>query len=159
MGPCDQWACNRCSARKSGTENLNANLVCSFMYLKLETSYHRYVQENGVHVLGICYGMQLLVQKLGGEVTEGEKQEYGKMEIEVAKESALYDADDVGGHQTVWMSHGDEAVRLPDGFEVVARSTQGTLAGIEDRTRRFYGLQYHPEVLSFCLEQLHLLFL
>ncbi|XP_078148399.1 GMP synthase (glutamine-hydrolyzing), putative / glutamine amidotransferase [Carex rostrata] len=106
----------------------------------------RYVQENGVHVLGICYGMQLLVQKLGGEVTEGEKQEYGKMEIEVAKESALYDADDVGGHQTVWMSHGDEAVRLPDGFEVVARSTQGALAGIEDRTRRFYGLQYHPEV-------------
>ncbi|KAJ4773686.1 GMP synthase [glutamine-hydrolyzing] [Rhynchospora pubera] len=105
-----------------------------------------YVQENGVHVLGICYGMQLLVQKLGGVVDVGEKQEYGKMEIEVQKESALYAADEVGGHQTVWMSHGDEAVKLPPGFEVVARSTQGAVAGIEDRKRHFYGLQYHPEV-------------
>jgi GMP synthase (glutamine-hydrolysing) A subunit len=106
-----------------------------------------------VHVLGICYGMQLLVQKLGGEVTVGDAQEYGKMEIEVGKESALYAADEVGGHQTVWMSHGDEAVRLPDGFEVVARSTQGAVAGIEDRKRRFYGLQYHPEVSNYCLEE------
>lgn len=109
------------------------------------------MQENDVHVLGICYGMQLLVQKLGGEVTVGEKQEYGKMEIEVGKGSALYGADEVGGHQTVWMSHGDEAISLPDGFEVVARSTQGAVAGIEDRKRRFYGLQYHPEVPNLCL--------
>lgn len=107
------------------------------------------MQENGVHVLGICYGMQLLVQKLGGEVAVGEKQEYGKMEIEVGNKSSLYGRDEVGGHQTVWMSHGDEAVRLPDGFEVVARSTQGAMAAIEDSKRRFYGLQYHPEVQVF----------
>lgn len=88
--------------------------------------------------------MQLLVQKLGGEVRVGEKQEYGKMEIFGMKEGS-----DLGlgsEKQVVWMSHGDEAARLPDGFEVVAQSVQGTIAAVEDKERGFYGLQYHPEV-------------
>uniref|UniRef100_A0A1D1YQY3 GMP synthase [glutamine-hydrolyzing] n=1 Tax=Anthurium amnicola TaxID=1678845 RepID=A0A1D1YQY3_9ARAE len=106
----------------------------------------RYVEENGVFVLGICYGMQLIVQKLGGEVRVGEKQEYGKMEITVEREGGLFRSDDVGASQSVWMSHGDEAVALPEGFLVVARSRQGSVAAVENPTRRFYGLQYHPEV-------------
>lgn len=98
-------------------------------------------------VLGICYGMQLIVQKLEGVVAVGEKQEYGKMEIAVPEgEWGLYGPEAIGGHQTVWMSHGDEAVKLPEGFTVVARSLQGSVAAIENRSRRFYGLQYHPEV-------------
>ncbi|CAB4310346.1 unnamed protein product [Prunus armeniaca] len=88
-----------------------------------------WAEANGVFVLGVCYGLQLIVQRLGGEVRVGEKQEYGRMEIEV-----------------VWMSHGDEVAKLPDGFEVVARSQQGSVAAIESPIRRFYGLQYHPEV-------------
>ncbi|KAF9600645.1 hypothetical protein IFM89_011228 [Coptis chinensis] len=80
-----------------------------------------YVEKNGVFVLGICYGLQLVVQKLGGEVKVGER-------------------------QYVWMSHGDEVVNLPTGFSVVARSQQGSVAAIENSTRKFYGLQYHPEV-------------
>jgi GMP synthase (glutamine-hydrolysing) len=101
----------------------------------------------GAHVLGVCYGMQLLVQSLGGAVEAGEKQEYGKMEVEVtARSSALYGEGEVGKRQTVWMSHGDEVVRLPEGFEVVARSVQGAVAAVENREKRFYGLQYHPEV-------------
>ncbi|KAL6640073.1 hypothetical protein ACP70R_015826 [Stipagrostis hirtigluma subsp. patula] len=101
----------------------------------------------GAHVLGVCYGMQLLVQSLGGAVEAGERQEYGKMDIEVtAPTSALYGEGEVAKRQTVWMSHGDEVVRLPEGFEVVARSLQGAVAAIENRERRFYGLQYHPEV-------------
>ncbi|KAA3468936.1 GMP synthase [glutamine-hydrolyzing]-like [Gossypium australe] len=79
-----------------------------------------WAQSNGVFVLGICYGLHLLVQRLGGEVRVGEKQEYGRMEIETAT--------------------------LPNGFEVVARSQQGAVAAVEDKDRRFYGLQYHPEV-------------
>ncbi|XP_042407476.1 GMP synthase [glutamine-hydrolyzing]-like [Zingiber officinale] len=105
-----------------------------------------YAEENGVFVLGICYGMQLIVQKLGGVVDVGEKQEYGKMEIAVEGEWGLYGAEAAGGHQVVWMSHGDEAVKLPEGFTVVARSLQGSVAAIENRSRRLYGLQYHPEV-------------
>lgn len=101
-----------------------------------------------MHVLGICYGLQLIVQQLGGEVRVGPKQEYGRMEIEVKKAVAggLFGDKEVGDTQSVWMSHGDEAVRLPEGFEVVARSKQGAVAAIENREKRFHGLQYHPEV-------------
>ncbi|RWR80511.1 GMP synthase glutamine-hydrolyzing [Cinnamomum micranthum f. kanehirae] len=103
-----------------------------------------YVQSNGIHVLGICYGLQLLVQKLGGAVKPGVAQEYGRMEISVERGGGLFEA--AGEKQTVWMSHGDEAVYLPDGFHVTARSQQGSVAAIESVERRLYGLQYHPEV-------------
>ncbi|KAG0473132.1 hypothetical protein HPP92_014989 [Vanilla planifolia] len=107
----------------------------------------QYAVENGVPVLGICYGMHLLVQKLGGEVAVGKKHEYGKMDIAVVERATgLYGTEAAGGHQTVWMSHGDEALRLPEGFEVIARSLQGSVAAIENPSKRFYGLQYHPEV-------------
>lgn len=115
-----------------------------------------YVEENGVFVLGICYGMQLIVQKLGGEVRVGEEQEYGKMEITVEKEGGMFRPEDVGEIQTVWMSHGDEAASLPDGFSVVARSRQGSVAAVENRAKKLYGLQYHPEVcVSSFQSQLH----
>ncbi|KAL9270932.1 GMP synthase [glutamine-hydrolyzing]-like protein [Drosera capensis] len=105
-----------------------------------------YGEEKGVFVLGICYGMQLLVHKLGGVVRAGEKgKEYGNKEIEVMGKSLLYGEN--GGREKVWMSYGDEVVRLPEGFEVVARSVEtGTVAAVEDITRRLFGLQYHPEV-------------
>jgi GMP synthase (glutamine-hydrolysing) len=111
--------------------------------------FPEWAQENDVVVLGICYGLQLLVQRLGGEVRVGEKQEYGRMEIHVdsAPARGLFGSKRVGDRQVVWMSHGDEVARLPDGFEVVARSQQGAVAAIENRAKRFYGLQYHPEVL------------
>ncbi|KAG9452073.1 hypothetical protein H6P81_004977 [Aristolochia fimbriata] len=102
-----------------------------------------YVRENGVFVLGICYGLHLIVQRLGGEVRVGDAQEYGKMEIVAEGDSGLFGK---GGRQMVWMSHGDEAARLPQGFKVVARSQQGVVAAIENSEKRFYGLQYHPEV-------------
>ncbi|KAK7318226.1 hypothetical protein RJT34_02925 [Clitoria ternatea] len=105
-----------------------------------------WAQSNGVVVLGICYGLQLLVQRLGGEVRVGHKQEYGRMEIIVEKSSALFGSDKVGQRQVVWMSHGDEAATLPPGFHVVARSDQGAVAVIENPSAKFYGLQYHPEV-------------
>ncbi|KAL1364402.1 uncharacterized protein LOC130967737 [Arachis stenosperma] len=105
-----------------------------------------WAQSNGVVVLGICYGLQLLVQRLGGEVRVGHTQEYGRMEIHVDKPSDLFGNDKVGSKQVVWMSHGDEAAVLPPGFQVVARSQQGAVAAIENPSRKFYGLQYHPEV-------------
>ncbi|PON62880.1 Glutamine amidotransferase [Parasponia andersonii] len=105
-----------------------------------------WAESNGVFVLGICYGLQLIVQRLGGEVRVGEKQEYGRMEIEVEKALGLFGSKNCGDTQSVWMSHGDEAAKLPQGFEVVARSKQGAVAAIQNPLRRFYGLQYHPEV-------------
>ncbi|KAK4262770.1 hypothetical protein QN277_028282 [Acacia crassicarpa] len=105
-----------------------------------------WAESNGVFVLGICYGFQLLVHRLGGEVKVGLKQEYGKMEIHVENACGLFGWKNVGSKQFVWMSHGDEAAKLPNGFEVVARSDQGSVAAIQNPSKKFYGLQYHPEV-------------
>ncbi|CAI5457660.1 unnamed protein product, partial [Closterium sp. Yama58-4] len=117
-----------------------------------------YAIEKRITVLGICYGMQLIVKTLGGDVARAEAQEYGRMDIVADCDSALFGGSDVGGEepekkkaknetrQTVWMSHGDEATKLPEGFRVVARSDQGTVVAIECTTRKIFGLQYHPEV-------------
>ncbi|KAA8520834.1 hypothetical protein F0562_011507 [Nyssa sinensis] len=124
-----------------GPHSVHADNAPSF-----PAGFLEYVESNGVFVLGICYGLQLIVQRLGGVVRVGEKQEYGRMEIEVEKACGLFGSKKIGDRQVVWMSHGDEAVTLPDGFEVVARSQQGSVAAVENPARRFYGLQYHPEV-------------
>ncbi|XP_023522216.1 uncharacterized protein LOC111786104 [Cucurbita pepo subsp. pepo] len=108
-----------------------------------------WAEANGVFVLGICYGLQLIVQRLGGVVKVGEKQEYGRMEIVVEKAKGLFGTKKVGDRQAVWMSHGDEVAKLPEGFEVVARSQQGSVAAVENHSKKFFGLQYHPEVMGF----------
>lgn len=117
-----------------------------------------YVESQGIYVLGICYGLQLIVQRLGGEVRAGDKQEYGRMEIEVENASfgGLFGNTSNGDKQVVWMSHGDEAVKLPEGFQVVARSQQGSVAAVVNKERRFYGLQYHPEVYFLKIESFSL---
>ncbi|CAD7703323.1 unnamed protein product [Ostreobium quekettii] len=104
---------------------------------------------SGVPVLGVCYGMQLMVDEMGGEVRpacEGGA-EYGRMEVEASEEAVLFAGEGCSGRQTVWMSHGDEVVRLPKGFAPVGTSDQGVIVAMEDSKRRLFGLQYHPEVM------------
>lgn len=87
--------------------------------------FFEWAAQNSIPVLGICYGMQLVVQSLGGEVKSAEHGgEYGRMPILVQKGSSLYAYNDKLQSPHVWMSHGDEAVHLPDGFKVVAKSEQ-----------------------------------
>ena len=95
-------------------------------------------------VLSICYGMQVLCEHLGGRVGGGERREYGDEAIEVAMDCPLFRGTPRA--QQVWMSHGDHVETVPDGFRVVARSTSGTIAAVADEERRWYGLQFHPEV-------------
>lgn len=111
----------------------------------LPRSFFEWTAEKQIPVLGVCYGMQLIVQVLGGEVKQAAEQEYGRMAIRPVKGSQLYGTD-VVEEEVVWMSHGDEAVRLPEGFEVIAKSSGGTIVGVEAPKRHLYGLQYHPEV-------------
>ena len=110
------------------------------------------VFELGVPVLGICYGMQTMAAQLGGAVENGLVREYGYAEIRAQGHSALLRdiqdrANDQGhGLIDVWMSHGDKVAKLPPGFTVIASNPATPIAGMADEARRFYALQFHPEV-------------
>jgi GMP synthase (glutamine-hydrolysing) len=102
----------------------------------------------GLPILGICYGQQLIVQQLGGTVTGGEHREFGRAIVDVTGACALFHGVcSVGARETVWMSHGDRVTSLPPGFAAVASSEGAPFAVIADETRRFYGTQFHPEVV------------
>jgi GMP synthase (glutamine-hydrolysing) len=104
--------------------------------------------ELGVPVLGICYGEQTMVAQLGGGVAADEHREFGRAELEVVAPSALFDGVwNRGERHPVWMSHGDRVVSLPAGFQVIATSEGAPFAAIADEARRFYGVQFHPEVV------------
>ncbi|MBO7483360.1 MAG: glutamine-hydrolyzing GMP synthase [Kiritimatiellae bacterium] len=99
----------------------------------------------GVPVLGICYGMQLMSQTLGGKVEPGESREYGKTEMETVPDNELFAG--LPERFVVWMSHGDRVSRIPDGFRTSATSANCPYAAIRDEARRFYAFQFHPEVV------------
>jgi GMP synthase (glutamine-hydrolysing) len=101
-----------------------------------------------VPVLGICYGEQAMAQQLGGQVEGGHHREFGRAEVEVVKEAALFEGVwEKGQKYPVWMSHGDRVTRLPEGFEVIGVSSNAPFAAIADEKRKFYAVQFHPEVV------------
>src|SRR5580658_2392909 len=105
----------------------------------------RGIFELGVPILGICYGVQLMAHMLGGKVARGAKREYGKGTLLVTDPASALFANLPGSLQ-VWNSHGDKLVAPPEGFKPVAASDNSEFAAIEDRARKFFGLQFHPEV-------------
>ena len=106
------------------------------------------VFESGLPVLGICYGQQTMCQQLGGLVDASDHQEFGRAMLDVTRDCELFHGLwDVGAREPVWMSHGDRVSRLPDGFVAVATSDGAPFAAIADDKRRYYGVQFHPEVV------------
>jgi GMP synthase (glutamine-hydrolysing) len=110
------------------------------------------VFELGVPVLGICYGMQTMANQLGGKVEAGTTREFGYAEVrahghtELFKSIEDFSTSEGHGMLKVWMSHGDKVTQLPDGFKVMASTPSCPIAGMADETRRFYAVQFHPEV-------------
>ncbi|MHB8948066.1 MAG: glutamine-hydrolyzing GMP synthase [Rhodoferax sp.] len=110
------------------------------------------VFELGVPVLGICYGMQTMAHQLGGLVTSGHQREFGPADVRAHGHTTLlegiqdYKTPEGHGMLQVWMSHGDKVTELPHGFKLMASTDSCPIAGMADEERRFYGLQFHPEV-------------
>ncbi|GAW92176.1 glutamine-hydrolyzing GMP synthase [Calderihabitans maritimus] len=98
----------------------------------------------GIPILGICYGMQLMAHQLGGKVDRAAAHEYGKAELMVLKENALFKG--LPSPMQVWMSHGDYITSPPPGFEILARTGHTPVAAMADPKRKLYGVQFHPEV-------------
>jgi GMP synthase (glutamine-hydrolysing) len=110
------------------------------------------VFELGLPVLGICYGMQTMAEQLGGKVEAGTTREFGYAEVrahghtELLKGIEDFATADGHGMLKVWMSHGDKVTQLPEGFKVMASTPACPIAGMADEARRFYAVQFHPEV-------------
>jgi len=110
------------------------------------------VFEQGVPVLGICYGVQTMAQQLGGRVEAGSVREFGYAEVRARGHTKLLEGIEdfrtPEGHSMlrVWMSHGDKVTELPPGFKLMASTEACPIAGMADESRRFYGVQFHPEV-------------
>uniref|UniRef100_UPI003A925758 glutamine-hydrolyzing GMP synthase n=1 Tax=Parasphingorhabdus sp. TaxID=2709688 RepID=UPI003A925758 len=104
--------------------------------------------ESGVPILGICYGQQVMTHQLGGAVESGESGEFGRAFIEISEECVLFDGLwKVGEKHQVWMSHGDKVTEFAPGFRIVATTEGAPFALIADDERRYYGTQFHPEVV------------
>ncbi|MFB2877280.1 glutamine-hydrolyzing GMP synthase [Floridanema aerugineum] len=107
------------------------------------------IWELGIPILGVCYGMQLMVQQLGGEVKRAERGEYGKASLVIDDPTDLL--TNVEDGSTMWMSHGDSCTALPEGFEILAHTANTPVAAIADHQKKLYGVQFHPEVVhSVC---------
>lgn len=105
------------------------------------------VFEMDLPVLGICYGEQLMCAQLGGKVEAGHHREFGRATLEVTETSPFFDGIwGKGTKDDVWMSHGDRVTALPKGFKVIAVSQNAPYAAIADEVRKYYGVQFHPEV-------------
>ena len=100
----------------------------------------------GVPILGICYGLQVMTKMLGGSVVAGDTREYGKAHVVVDDNRGALDRWELGSDQLVWMSHGDRIAAPAPGFTCQASTRDGVPAAVADHDRRFYGLQFHPEV-------------
>ncbi|MCW3031249.1 MAG: synthase, large subunit, partial [Solirubrobacterales bacterium] len=105
----------------------------------------RELLELGIPVLGICYGMQLLVHELGGRVEQAEVGEFGRSDLHVSQPGVLL--RDMPAEQTCWMSHRDTVFEPPPGFTALASSSSSPVAAVEDAQRGIYGIQFHPEVV------------
>ncbi len=99
----------------------------------------------GIPILGVCYGMQLMVSQLGGEVAQADRGEYGKASLYIDDPTDLFTNVDDG--TTMWMSHGDSVTQMPSGFELLAHTENTPCAAIADHQKKLYGVQFHPEVV------------
>lgn len=112
---------------------------------QLSKEFYDYVRENKIAVLGICYGLHLLIHQLGGKIEPHVQKEYGRTEINIIKPEGLLDS--LKKREIVWMSHGDQVKEMPDGFQILAKTDTCPIAAYQNKKLKIYGVQFHPEVI------------
>jgi len=116
----------------------------SSVYSEKAPPFNHEILNTGIPIMGLCYGMQLLANLLGGEVKRLDRHEYGRAELEVAGKSPLFSG--LERYEQVWMSHGDSVTRPPEGFDIIGSTSDCPVAAIGNEESKIYGLQFHPEV-------------
>jgi len=121
----------------------------SSVYEKKAPSVSKELFDQGIPILGICYGMQLVTHLSGGEVAKSKHREYGRADLTIDDKSDLFKGIGTDGSTVVWMSHGDRIERMPAGFRSIAHTGNSPIAAMKrnDHKRRIYCLQFHPEVV------------
>ena len=110
----------------------------------LSLDIYNYVLKNKIPILGICYGFHLIAQYFGGEIISREKKEYGRTNLEIIKHNVLLES--LQQVEPVWMSHGDQVVKLPLDFDLLAKTDTCPIAAYADHKKKIYAVQFHPEV-------------
>ena len=116
------------------------------VYQNKKVKFNRSILSLNIPILGICFGHQIISKELGGKVKRAKSREFGLAKVTKLKKSALTENFFSKKSTNVWMSHGDEVIKLPKGFKVIAKSSNSKLCMIENIKKKIYGIQFHPEV-------------
>jgi len=148
---CEIWPFNSATREKLNAFNPKGIIFgggpCS-VYAEGSPHAETFLYDLGLPIFGICYGQQLMVQQLGGVVEGGDIREFGRAYVDIVEDSPILQGVwSKGGKEEVWMSHGDHVAHLPANFRIVAKSEGAPYAIIADDKKKFYGVQFHPEVM------------
>ena len=144
---CELCPGNKSIKSSSGFKDLRGIILSGgygSVYSKNATWPDPKVWELGVPILGICYGMQLIAEHLGGKVAPSKRREFGLASVDIKCDCSLFNG--LSSKETLWMSHGDKLSKIPKGFKITAKSDNSPYAAIENAAKNIYGVQFHPEV-------------
>jgi GMP synthase (glutamine-hydrolysing) len=112
---------------------------------QLSIAFYKYLENENIPLLGICYGLHLIIHQMGGKIEPHENKEYGNTKLQIVERDKIFDG--LEEFETVWMSHGDQVKSLPEGFKILAKTDTCPIAAYSNEKLKIFGVQFHPEVI------------